>query len=292
MNFKNLKLSNYKYRLIFYKFLEKLPKFLGDQIYLKMQLIFGQAKPQKYLNSGTKFKDYLGLENLKDGVSIIEIGTGWFPIVPYLVIDYLSFNQYERFKLYSYDLRRLCSDKNKFITQKALNLTSEIFKRFHYFPETDLTKHAFNEVDKEENIFIFSKATLQHIPPEIIKNIHLNLIRSFPTHKIVHLINCNDHRWQTDKGLSKYEFLKYHELQWQESYSRFDYHNRMRIIEYINLFEELNYNIESIDFEKASQSDIDEYKEQILPYLDDRFKGFSTVENTAGSLLFRLTYNS
>ncbi len=74
-----MRLSNYNYRLFFYKFLEILPDFLGNQIYLGLQKYFGQLKPEKYLNSGIKFKDSLNLENVEDGTAIIEIGTGWFP---------------------------------------------------------------------------------------------------------------------------------------------------------------------------------------------------------------------
>jgi hypothetical protein len=285
-----MRLNNYNYRLYFYKFLETLPNFLGDYIYLRLQKTFGQLKPEKYLNSGMKFKNSLNLENVNDGTSIIEIGTGWFPIVPYLVIGYLKLSGHKTSKLYTYDLRKLCSKENQLSTLKLINIAPDTVSKFNYFPGIDLTNHTFGEIIEHENVLVFSKATLQHIPKEIIKDIHLNLIKHFPKHEVVHLINCNDHRQHTDYSLSKYEFLKYSENKWFDLYTRFDYHNRMRINEYVRLFEEIGYVIDSVSFEKANERDMSNFNNDILPCLDDRFKKFSVIDNTAGSLLFKLKY--
>jgi hypothetical protein len=282
--------NNYNYRLYFYKFLQILPKHAGNRIYLGLQKFFGQLKPENYLNSGLNFKNSLNLDNLKDGTLILEIGTGWFPIVPYLVIDHLRTNENNKIKLYSYDLRKLCSIENQSITQKLMDLPIETVEQFNYFPEIDLTKHNFEELVEHKNVLVFSKATLQHIPIDIIKDIHLNLIRNFPRHEIFHLINCNDHRQHTDKNLSKYEFLKYSDLKWSKLCTRFDYHNRMRLKEYIQLFEELGYNLESVSFEEPNERDLQEFKSNIFPNLEDRFKKFSAIDNTAGSLLLKLKY--
>jgi hypothetical protein len=150
-----------------------------------------------------------------------------------------------------------------------------------------LTNYLFVEV-KEEKIFIFSKATLQHIPKPVIHEIHFNLIKRFPSHTIFHLINCNDHRQHTDKTLSKYEFLKYNETQWNRKHTNFDFHNRMRAAEYDVLFKELGYEIVQFTFDQPSEHDLDDFKNNILPKLNSRFQKFSNLENTKGSLFYEL----
>jgi hypothetical protein len=58
----------------------------------------------------------------------------------------------------------------------------------------------------------------------------------------------------------------------------------------VRLFEEIGYVIDSISFEKANEKYMSNFNNNILPYLDDRFKKFSVIDNTAGSLLFKLKY--
>jgi hypothetical protein len=171
-----------------------------------------------------------------------------------------------------------------------MDLSNETAEQFNYLPEIDLTKHNFKELTEYKNVLIFSKASLQHIPKGIIKDIHLNLMKNFPRHEIIHLINCNDHRHHTDKSLSKYEFLKYSDSKWSKLCTRFDYHNRMRLNEYTQLFEDLGYKLETVFFEEANLRDLQDYRSNILPYLDDRFLKFSLIDNTAGSLLLKLKY--
>jgi hypothetical protein len=288
--------DNYNYRLYFYKFLEKLPNPLGNFMYLFFQKLFGQLSPKKYVSSGEKFIHQLDLEQSKNDTLYIEIGTGWYPIVPIKILKECSSKIYRsNIKVISYDLRKLMSLENLNETINTLNFGAKnLSEIFYYFPEIDLTNHDFKELKdfKFENVVIFSKATLQHIPLEIIRKIHDNLKNKFPNHAVYHLINCNDHRNHTDRNLSKYDFLKYSEDEWKVKHTRFDYHNRLRKIEYEDFFKNLGYKIEILDFETLSEKELSEYRRSIFPFIDQRFSIFTDDENTAGSLFFKLIYTA
>jgi hypothetical protein len=279
--------NKYFWRLIFYKFLELLPDKCADFLFNNLQKVFGQTGASKYVKSGQSFvKLVFNSEFSKNSTIAIELGTGWYPIVPLLIIRELPNTE-----IFSYDLRKLMSTQNYSETKLALKINSTLFdERFNYKSGVDLVNHEFLEIQKNQDgqVFIFSKATLQHIPLDIIKGIHKNLIYNYPSHRVYHLINCNDHRQHTDKSLSKFEFLKYDELLWLKKCTRFDYHNRMRAIEYKALFLELGYDILNYQFEYASLKDINEYNSRILPIINKRFKGYSLEENTSGSLFFEL----
>lgn len=278
--------GNYIFRLFVYKILQMLPNNLADLVFYFMQKLFGQLGVEKYLESGKFFvNSIVNSKNFNGKFAAIEIGTGWYPVVPFILLD----NQ-DSTEIFSYDLRNLMSAKNFQETCNMLNVNKNLYNRFHYKSGVNLVNYNFDEIELKngEQLIVFSKATLQHIPYETIKAIHENLIKKFPCHRVFHLINCNDHRQHTDKKLSKYEFLKYNEEFWLKNCTRFDFHNRMRVSEYKILFKDLGYNIVNSECEKLSENQIELFNREILPFMDQRFRKFSTIENMSGSLFFEL----
>jgi hypothetical protein len=276
--------NKYIWRLLFYKFIGLFPYKFSQFIFFSLQKILGQVNVGRYLSSGNNFVGRIISSVEKNDFSVgIEIGTGWYPIVPLLLIkDRPTLN------IFSYDLRELMSTGNYVETLQSLEMDKNTIKNhFTYKSGVDLTKYSFEEIEAER-VFIFSKATLQHIPKSVIYKIHTNIIRSFPSHTIYHLINCNDHRQHTDKSLSKYEFLKYSEALWNKKHTDFDFHNRMRSTEYDLLFKELGYEIVNFTFDSPSERDLNDFRIKILPKLDNRFREFSILENTKGSLFYEL----
>ncbi len=288
-----MNVNKYLFRLVFYKTIEFLPDIISDKIYLFFQKYLGQLDIYKYLDSAEMFIQ--NFDRPKRNTLYLEIGTGWYPIVPLKILKKFAYpKSIENILVFSYDNRKLMSSKNEKDAFDVLQLQkAEFFNKFCYLPNVDLSVHDFSELKSIDfnDVVIFSKATLQHIKPELIIKIHKNLIVRFPNHKIIHLINCNDHRQHTDKSISKYDFLKYNEQTWLRKITRFDYHNRLRIIEYQNIFELLGYKITLMKYESPSAKDITDFELNILPHLDERFIKFSNEFNSAGTLIFKLEHH-
>ncbi len=278
--------NKYIWRLYFYKLIEFLPSAIGHVIFFNLQKLFGQLGAKRYVPSGENFVQTIIPSIKKNKFEIgVEIGTGWYPIVPVLLIK-----EFRNLQIFSYDLRQLMSVSNLVETISVLGANDEMgHNSFSYKYGVDLTSYRFNEIKcNEKRVFFFSKATLQHIPKSVIIEIHKNLIQQFPSHTIYHLVNCNDHRQHTDKSLSKYEFLKYDEGSWKKRHTNYDFHNRMRALEYETLFTDLGYHIINFTYDKPSAFDLKDYNDNVLPKLDQRFIQFNEIENTMGSLFYEL----
>ena len=155
----------------------------------------------------------------------------------------------------------------------------------NYFPNTDLTNAKINsEVD-----LIFSRHALEHIPPKTIEKIHINITSQINNHIVLHYISPSDHRSFFDKNLLRHSFLKYNEIEWKKRHTRFDYHNRMIISEYRNLFLELGYEIlyEEIGDISTTYKDISDLKKIKL---NERFIDSPIEETAAESYTILLEY--
>jgi hypothetical protein len=279
-------IKKYIFRLCFYKLIDSFPSAIGHFIFFNLQKLVGQLGVKRYILSGENFVQKIIPAIKKNKFEIgVEIGTGWYPVVPVLLIK-----EFRNLEIFSYDLRKLMSVSNLVETISVLRAKDEMgHNSFSYKCGVDLTSYRFNEIKyNEKRVFFFSKATLQHVPKSVITEIHKNLIQQFPSHTIYHLVNCNDHRQHTDKSLSKYEFLKYDEGSWKKRHANFDFHNRMRAAEYETLFTDLGYQIINFTYDKPSALDLKDYNDNVLPKLDQRFVKFSEIENTKGSLFYEL----
>jgi hypothetical protein len=125
---------------------------------------------------------------------------------------------------------------------------------------------------------------LEHIPPADLEAIHHQAFgyldkKSF----IIHQISPSDHRAYTDKGLSLWDSLKYSQQEWDRIQTRFDYHNRLRLPQYLAIFKKCGFEVKYLKFSGASGSQ--KLPEKIHP----DFARFPTEELTAGSITVILT---
>jgi hypothetical protein len=281
---------NWKLKTNFFKLLSIFPDSLGDFFYHKIQE-YGLASKfeMSFIENKRTFeivKRILKLNNFEfSNPSVLEIGTGWFPFFPYMLIG-----EFENAKVLTVDLNHHMSPRNiKIVEMKMLNeglierdkinLNGQLNQRILYKPRTSIL-----DINVNSSNLVFSRYVLEHIPPEIIERIHLYLYENLPDDsRILHLISPSDHRSYYDKNLSHVDFLKYSNEEWNKICTRFDYHNRLRINEYVAIFEKTGFKVEFIESDTV---DVNSKKEKLYKSLklDNRFQSFTDYQNVAGSI--------
>ncbi len=123
---------------------------------------------------------------------------------------------------------------------------------------------AFSSMKARYDIF-YSNNTLEHIPPAEIKKIRVESKRILNPGAIhLHRIDFSDHFSNVDQSISSCNFLKYSDRSHNLiAGNRFNYHNRLRVNDFIEIFESSGYEI--IKLEKNIDL-------AALSILDSRFK--------------------
>lgn len=126
-----------------------------------------------------------------------------------------------------------------------------------------------------------SVETLEHIPKSDIAAILKELRRIIrPDGLILMQIDYGDHFKGFDRSISSFNFLTYSEEDWRPFQSRFQYVNRLRHSEYLDLFQEAGFELLS------DQPDRRPPERHILERLAPCFKRFSEEDLfTLGSLI-------
>jgi SAM-dependent methyltransferase len=126
-----------------------------------------------------------------------------------------------------------------------------------------------------------SVETLEHIPPDDILDI-LNETRRIlrPDGVAIMQIDYGDHFKGFDPSISSFNFLTYSDENWQPFQSRFQYVNRLRHSEYIDLFGKAGFKI------ILSSPDRKAIEPEILARLAPRFEKFTEEDLfTLGALI-------
>ena len=235
---------NHKLKTTIFKALDLLPNALGYLIYHKLQEATSKLKIEDKIksteNSYNVIKKILSVHNIHiENKTIIEIGSGWAPILPYLLVYEAKVK-----KVFTYD-------KNKHYQKKAIKQLNKIFKvkytktnnsvtesilneNVEYFPYSDVTNGLLSDAD-----LVISRFVLEHVSPKDIEGMHLSFSDKLKKGTyILHLISPSDHRAYSDKTLSLYDFLKYNQHEWDTIQTKFDYHNRLRLPQYLNIFKQ------------------------------------------------------
>ncbi len=120
----------------------------------------------------------------------------------------------------------------------------------------------------------YSVDTLEHIPRESLKDILLEAHRILNLGAItIHFIDYSDHYARgNDKTSARFNFLIFTDKEWSQFNSMFQYVNRMRHSEYVDLFLQTGLKPISID------TDIEPSQEKILQHLAPEFNGFDVSD--------------
>ncbi|WP_157638125.1 methyltransferase domain-containing protein [Flexithrix dorotheae] len=282
----------YIYRQTLFKILAKLPINLGDFFYHSLQKAIGSLdlnkfveRQQKDLEKVTKVAEKLNISF--ENSTVVEIGSGWAPVTPYIFIHFLK-----ALRVLTYDINEHYSQNRiKELNNIFINKFPKEFKNINglpdsirYFPNTDIIK---NPPKSGSVDFVYSRNVLEHISPNNLFSIHKIAIDFLkPNGKLIHLVSPSDHRAYSDKTLSLWDFLQYGQGQWDRIQTRFDYHNRLRLPQYIDIFEKTGYKVIYKFHDNPS-----EIPKNFPKKIDDEFESFSIEELTAGSLIFILEKN-
>jgi hypothetical protein len=138
-------------------------------------------------------------------------------------------------------------------------------------------------------VVIFSRFVLEHIKPNDLLEIHKHIYENTPqSTRVLHLISPSDHRSYEDNSLSTYDFLKYSEAEWNEIQTKFDYHNRLRLPQYLKIFEDSNFKIEYLKYDQVNTESAKYRKfKQLMLHKD--FKHFTEEEILASSIVLLLS---
>ncbi len=205
------------------------------------------------------------------GKTLLEIGTGWQPIIP--IIFYLSgckkIISIDKQKLLDKRLlietsRGLLAYKNKLSERLKIPLR-EVEKKLEISAgiSFDMVLDHFNmqymapqdirnaEIPHKSIDIIISRAVLEHIPPRII----CDLLKKFyqilrDDGKMCHIIDNSDHWEHNDKSISRLNFIKFNDRidKIISSFNPLDYQNRLRHYEYIDMLKEAGF---IIDYDKS-----------------------------------------
>ena len=275
-------------KTIILQILDKLPNKLGYSIYHSLQKkSFNEidTKVNSNFQSLKKIESILNESNIElKNQKIIEIGSGWVPIMPILIKLKFMVS-----KIITYDI-------NKHYSNKRIKLTLKHFKKTNFKTRkySNLNLPNFIDYHPEKNIInvsiekdiklIYSRFVLEHVTPIDIENMHKKFYKELNNDiKILHLISPSDHRAYSDKTLSLYDFLKYSKKEWNRIQTKFDYHNRLRLPEYIAIFENSGFKITHIEYDTVDKNSDKYIKYKELKLHPDYHK-FSEREILAGSI--------
>jgi predicted SAM-dependent methyltransferase len=230
------------------------------------------------------YKQFRKYSSVKD-FSHLEIGTGWYPVVP------VGMFLYGAGSITTVDLNRL---SNPELTQTTLRKFLEYqrngkLKKFLPDILDERLKIVLNEAEhpspdffdllEKHNIvymvmdarklhlpdasvdLITSNNTFEHIYPEILDEILKEFRRLGKSGGVMsHAIDLSDHFAHMDKSITIYNFLKFSSAEWKCIDNRLQPQNRMRIYNYRELYainnipvtEEINREFNLEDYKKVN----------------------------------------
>ncbi|HXP49419.1 MAG TPA: class I SAM-dependent methyltransferase [Bacteroidia bacterium] len=194
----------------------------------------------------------------------LEIGTGWYPVVPISLFLYGAQN------IYTIDISPLLTKESlKIALTRVINANNDgsLNRYVKVSPERlvelkrvyeGYDKMDFNEIlaalkinyvlkdarntgfpDKHFDM-ISSNNTFEHIYPEILEGILKEFKRIIKQGGVMsHSIDLSDHFAHFDKAISVFNFLKYSAAQWKMIDNSIQPQNRYRVNEYKDLYKKL-----------------------------------------------------
>lgn len=284
---------NHHLKSTIFKTLNVFPSSIAFPTYHILQRLLGNNKISAKM--GVNKKSYKIISKLLQKVdedmaekNILEIGSGWVPVMPYL-FKYLG----KCNEVHTYDL-------NEHYQKSSIK---ELIHYFHIEPKNDHSHPAENKYHlpdwitykPKENLIhaalpdnidlIVSRFVLEHVTPQDIFLMHKKFKEKYANNTyVVHLISPSDHRAFSDNSLSLYDFLKYSEQEWNNIQTKFDYHNRLRLPQYLKIFKDVGYEICHVDYSCISTGSEEEIQKFRKIKIHDDFSDYSEEEVTAGGI--------
>lgn len=275
-----------------FKILEFFPKQMGDAIYYKFQNFSKNIPLEIRLKSVEntysrldEICDTIGL-NFKDKI-IFEFGSGWFPAMPYffvykglakkvITVDINEHFEENRMK----DFNALFSKEYGVAVKVKENRKFSMPAEVDYFPNYNVIREATPQAD-----IIFSRYVLSHMTEEDVVSWHEKIKKNYPKDTyIIHFISPSDLRQHGDSSLSLQDFLQYSKKEWNKIHTRFNYHNRLRLPQFVAIFKKAGLEIKYLTYQSL-QKETYQYELFKKVKLHSDYEGFTDEELTAGDIV-------
>ena len=211
----------------------------------------------RFFSENKKFK--------KETARILELGTGWYPIVPIALflsgynmivsvdlsgwltkkgqltaiekfMEWRSKGKLDKLLLHIDEHRwavlKSILEQQSSISYKEINKRIGLEARVENLFETTLENHSFE--------YICSNNTFEHVHAPVLKKI-LEKFRDLikPGGTMSHFIDMSDHFAHFDSSINIYNFLKYSKAAWQRIDNDIQPQNRLRFVDYKKMYDEL-----------------------------------------------------
>jgi hypothetical protein len=223
----------------------------------------------------TSFRKYCSVKDF----SHLEIGTGWYPVVPtgmflygagsITTVDLTRLSNplfthiaLQRFAAYHQSgklekiLPGICPERLNIVLQEAENPSADFFDLLERHRITYMVTDARKLPLADSSIdLITSNNTFEHIYPTILEGILDRAAKLCKKGGVMsHFIDMSDHFAHIDKSISIYNFLKYADWQWRWIDNSIQPMNRMRVYDYEALYQKVGIPIlERMDREPDMQ---------------------------------------
>lgn len=262
-------------------------KYVTKGFYLTDEYFFDRLE-----HAQVHLKEYASFTNNFVPNSCLELGTGWYPVIPiafYLAgvknihtVDISSLIKKEWIKITTakfieaYESKKLEDyikvDENRyekimFIHNNidSLELKDVLDKLHLKYHVEDARKLHFQDGSID---LINSNNTFEHIEQEVLKSILKEFKRIInKKHGVMsHFIDMSDHFAHFDKSINIYNFLRFSDKQWKLIDNTIQPQNRLRIDDYRSIYQELNIPISKESFRKGNIDEVNDIK------LNQKFK--------------------
>jgi SAM-dependent methyltransferase len=268
---------NWKLKSLIQRTVASLPPRWSDALYYRLQRCSGAFRvvdPSSRLRAGKQIADYLCAQGqILGGKHVFEVGTGRrlnIPIALWLCgadrITTVDLNPYLEEELVLSDIDSIASSQTEVGNLFARHAESPQFQQrlqqltrskgdfqsilrlldLRYAAPGDASRVDISDSSVD---FHVSYTVFEHIPAPMIRRILLEGKRILrPGGLFVHFIDCSDHFSHSDQSISPINFLQFDERQWNRyAGNRYMYHNRLRMDDHVQLFQQAGLNIVSLD---------------------------------------------
>lgn len=275
---------NWKLKAALYNVFDAIP--FGDSLYYWSQKHVTRSVPRQLSSESPYFKDiethhavfkdsHLALGDAR----YFEFGAGWdlfhniffsaLGMGEQHIVDIKPLVRAELVNtviayLQDHPLREFCKKDLPFVRQRKLRDDLAAYYSIYYRSPMDAqaTPYYASSMD-----FIATTHTLEHIPTHVLSNILKECRRlSHEKTKVSMIVDYADHFSYSDKSLDAYNFLKYSPKAWRLYNPSNHYQNRLRHCDYIKLFEDAGFSIESVKTVPEDIKDDQRKKLEIHPH--------------------------
>lgn len=200
-----------------------------------------------------------------DGADIIEFGSGWLPLIPFLLLaaGAKSVTLTDQERLLDCALARkaaeyLCANARQITSDLGLteiqlrgklspllSADGQIDNVFKKCGLTYLVPFRSQDLPSHSADIIVSRAVLEHVPEPVL----CTFVKEFgrillPGGIMCHIIDLSDHWEHKDKSISRVNFLKFDDLFWRVTcLNPQNYQNRLRRHQYLKIFSDCGFEI-------------------------------------------------